>query len=185
VTAFGDPIAMSVLGWQQGNWYWNIQTLLNVPIGEWQTDSISNIGFHRWALDITPAATWLDPKTGLEVSAAAGFTFNGENPDTNYKTGTEFHVEWAVMEHVSKTLAFGLAGYHYQQITGDSGSGARLGDFKGRVSGLGPDFAYTFVCGKTPVSTELKYFHEFDVENRTTGNSGMLTVSLPLSVGAH
>lgn len=43
--------------------------------------------------------TWLDPKTGLELSAAAGFTFNGENRDTDYKTGAEFHVEWAVMEH--------------------------------------------------------------------------------------
>jgi hypothetical protein len=184
-TAFGDPIAMAILGWQQGKWYWNVQALLNVPIGEWETDSISNIGFHRWALDITPAITWLDPKTGLEISAAAGLTFNGENPDTDYKTGTELHLEWAVMQHASKTLAFGLAGYHYQQITGDSGAGARLGDFEGRVTALGPDIAYTLICGKTPISTELKYFHEFDVENRTTGNSGMLTVSIPLSVASH
>jgi hypothetical protein len=184
-TAFGDPIAMAVLGWQHSNWYWNLQALLNVPVGEWQTDSISNIGFHRWALDITPAATWLDPKTGLEVSAAAGFTFNGENPDTDYRTGTEFHVEWALMAHPSKTLAFGIAGYHYQQITGDSGAGARLGGFEGRVTALGPDLAYTFVCGKIPVSTELKFFHELDVENRTRGNSGLLTVSMPLSLGAH
>ena len=62
--------------------------------------------------------------------------------------------------------------------------GARLGSFEGRVTGLGPDVTYTFVCGKIPVSTEVKYFHEFDVENRLTGDSGFLTVSLPLSAGA-
>ena len=50
----------------------------------------------------------------------AGFTFNGENPATDYKTGTEFHVDWALMQHVLKTFAFGIAGYRYQQITGDS-----------------------------------------------------------------
>lgn len=182
-TAFGDPLATALLGWQQGNWHWNIGALLNVPIGEWDTQSISNIGFHRWALDITPAVTWLDPKMGLELSTAGGFTFNGENPDTDYRTGTELHVEAALMQHVSKTFAFGVAGYHYQQITGDSGAGARLGAFEGRVTGLGPDVTYTFVCGKIPVSTEVKYFREFDVENRLTGDAGFLTVSLPLSAG--
>ena len=182
-TAFGDPIVTSMLGWQQGNWYWNVGAILNVPIGEWDTESISNIAFHRWALDITPAVTWLNPKTGVELSAAARFTFNGENPATDYRTGTEFHVEAALMQHVSKTFAFGISGYHYQQITGDSGAGARVGSFEGRVTALGPDVTYTFMCGKIPVSTELKYFREFDVENRLTGEAGMLTVSLPLSAG--
>jgi len=41
------------------------------------------------------------------------------------------------------------------------------------------------MCGKIPVTTELKYFHEFDVENRAQGDAGMLTVSLPLSEPAH
>jgi hypothetical protein len=127
--------------------------------------------------------TWLDPNLGLEVSTAAGFTFNGENPDTDYQTGTEFHVEWALMQHLSKTFAVGLSGYHYQQVTGDSGAGARLGGFERRVTGLGPDVTYTFLCGKIPVSTEVKYFHEFDVENRVQGDAGFVTVSLPLSVG--
>jgi hypothetical protein len=69
----------------------------------------------------------LDPKTGFEVSAAPGFTFNWENPDTDYRTGTEFHVEFAVLEHFSQKFAVGVAGFHYQQITADSGAGARLG----------------------------------------------------------
>jgi hypothetical protein len=34
--------------------------------------------------DTNGAVTWLDPKTGLDLSAAAGFAFNGENSATNY-----------------------------------------------------------------------------------------------------
>jgi hypothetical protein len=181
--AFGDPLPTAVIGWHHGNWHWNIQGLLNVPIGEWQHGSITNIGFNRWALDVTPAVTWLDAKSGWEISSAVGFTYNWENPDTDYKTGTEFHVEAAVMQHVSKQLSIGVMGYHYQQVTGDSGAGAALGSFEGRVSGVGPDVVYTLMCDKIPVTTELKYFHEFDVENRAQGDAGMFTVSLPLSMG--
>ena len=57
--------------------------------------------------DTTGAVTWLDAKMGLELSSAVGFTFNGENPDTDYTTGTEFHVEWALVQHFSKTFSLG------------------------------------------------------------------------------
>ena len=184
-TEFGDPILNALIGWHQGNWHWNIGTLVNVPIGPWSNDSISNIAFNHWAVDTTAAVTWLDPKIGFEVSSAAGFTFNWENPDTDYKTGTEFHVEWALLQHFSKTFAVGVVGYHYQQVTGDSGAGARLGDFEGRVTALGPAVTYSFLLGKIPVSTQWSWLHEFDVENRLEGDVGLLTVSMPLSVAGH
>ena len=62
-----------------------------------------------------------------------------------------------------------MNGYAYKQITGDSGSGAVLGDFEGQVFALGPALDYTFQIGQTPVVTNLRYFYEFDVENRTAG----------------
>jgi hypothetical protein len=182
-TNFGDPVLNALIGWHDGNWHSSFGVLLNVPIGPWETESITNLSFHRWALDTSGSVTYFDPKTGHEVSVTAGFTFNGENPDTDYKTGTEFHVEAALMHHASKTFAFGIAGYHYEQITGDSGAGARLGGFEGRVTGIGPDITYIFMCGKTPISTELKYFREFNVENRLEGNAGYLNVTVPLSLG--
>ena len=125
------------------------------------------------------------PKIGLELSSAVGFTVNGENPDTDYTTGTEFHVEWALVQHFSKTFALGFAGYHYDQITGDCGPGATLGPFEGRVTGIGPVMSYSFNLAKLPVSTQWSYFHELDVENRAQGDVGLLTVSLPLSVPRH
>jgi hypothetical protein len=177
----GDPALNALIGWHEGNWHWNVNALLNVPIGPWSNSSITNLSIHRWAFDATGAVTWLDPK-GLELSSAVGFTFNGENPDTDYRTGTEFHVEWALVEHFSKTFALGVSGYHYDQITGDSGAGATLGGFEGRVTAVGPVMTYAFNLGKIPVSTQWSYFHEFDVVNRAEGDIGMLVVTLPLSV---
>jgi hypothetical protein len=184
-TEFGDPVLNALIGWHQGNWHWNVGILVNVPIGPWSNSSISNLSFNHWGLDTTAAVTYLDPKTGFEISVAPGFTFNWENPDTNYQTGTEFHVEFAALKHFSQKFAAGIAGFHYQQITGDSGTGATLGDFKGRVTSLGPVVTYSFNLGKIPISTQLLWLHDFDVENRLEGDLGVLTVSMPLSIAGH
>jgi hypothetical protein len=151
-THIGDSVLGASLGWHEGNWHWSLGTLVNVPIGYWKRGDVTNMGFNRWAVDVTGALTYLDLKTGIELSGAAGFTFNGENDDTNYKTGTEFHLEGAAMQHFSKSFALGIQGYFYQQVTGDSGSGARLGDFEGRVIALGPAIDFSFALGKVPVS---------------------------------
>jgi hypothetical protein len=182
---FGDPIPNAVIGWHQGNWYWNLGALVNVPIGEWSKENIANIGFGRWALDTSAAVTWLDPSTGFEVSSSAGFTFNGENPDTDYKTGTEFHAEFALMEHFSKRFSIGVAGYYYDQVTGDSGAGAVLGPFEGRVTAIGPSATYAFQLGKLPLATSLRWYREFNTENRLDGDAVMLTASMPISVAGH
>jgi hypothetical protein len=181
-TRFGDPVPGFNLGWHEGNWHWTVGSLVNVPIGYWERGNLANIGFGRWAVDVNGAFTWLDPKIGLEVSSAAGFTFNGENPETDYKTGTEFHYEFAVVQNFSQKFGIGVNGYFYDQVSGDSGAGARLGPFEGRVAAVGPVANLNFTIGKLPVSTSLKYFHEFDVRNRLEGDSGFITVTMPLSV---
>jgi len=182
--AMGDPLLTALIGWSSGNFNWKISSLVNVPIGSYAKRDLVAMGFNRWAADLTGAMTWLDPSSGLEVSIAPGVTFNGENAATNYKTGTELHVEGALMQHVSKTFAFGLAGYHYKQITGDSGAGAALGSFKGEVSAIGPNATYTFHVGKTPVLTSVRWMHEFNAKNRMAGDAAFLTVTIPLGGGA-
>ncbi len=179
--SFGDPVGLAQLGWHRGNWHWRVAGLLNIPIGAYDQNSIANMGFNRWAFDAHAAVTWLDPTRGLEASTTAGFTFNGNNSDTDYRTGTEFHVEFALMQSLSKTFALGLAGYHYQQVTGDSGSGATLGDFKGRVTALGPNVNYSFQLHKIPVSTSLRWYHEFNTKNRLEGDSIYLLATIPLA----
>lgn len=178
--AMGDPLITAFIGWSAGPFHWKLTGLLNIPVGSYAKRDIVNIGFNRWATDLTAAVTWQDPSSGWEVSIAPGVTFNGENTDTNYKTGAEFHVEGAVMRHFSKSFSVGLAGYHYKQITGDSGAGAVLGPFKGEVSAIGPSLTYNFQIGKTPVLTSARWLHEFNATNRLAGNAGFVTLTIPL-----
>ena len=182
VFTVGDPVVSGFLGWHSGNFHWQTGVAVNVPVGDYQAGEIANISFNRWGTDVFATGTWLDPTLGLDVSGAAGVTFNGENSATDYKTGTEFHLEGAVTKFLSKDLTIGLVGYYYKQLTGDSGSGARLGDFKGEVAAVGGTLGYNFQLGVLPVSARLKYFHEFAAENRLEGDAGFFTVSMPLWV---
>jgi len=178
-TNFGDPLVTAFLGWDTGNWHTKVTGLLNIPIGAYDPHNLVNMGFNRWAFDASGAVTWLDPRVGLEVSVAAGFTFNGENPDTDYRTGTEFHVEYAVMQHLSEAFSVGFAGYYYEQITGDSGSGAVLGPFEGQVAAIGPNLAYNFTVGGHHVATTVRWLHEFDARNRPEGDAVFATLAVP------
>ena len=155
---------------------------MNVPIGDYNNGALDNLAFNRWSVDINAAATWLDPTIGFELSAAAGITFNEKNSATNYKTGEEFHLEFAALQHFSKSFSAGLVGYHYQQISGDSGSGAVLGAFKGRVTALGPQIALTFPVNGIPVNVSGRFFAEFGAKNRLEGTAGCAIDSFHLFV---
>lgn len=180
--SFGDPQVGALIGWNSGNFHWNTGILVNIPIGDYESGALDNLAFNRWAVDLNASATWLDPAIGFELSATAGVTFNSENNDTNYKTGEEFHIEWAVLQHFSKQFSAGLVGYHYQQISGDSGSGATLGAFKGRVTALGAHVGLNVPVFGLPVSLGGRFFVEIDAKNRLKGTAGYLTASFPLSV---
>jgi len=153
--AVGDPAFGAIVGWQVEEMKYLLSASVNVPVGDYDAGRLANISLNRWAWDLTGAATWLDPGSGIELSGAAGITFNGENDDTEYETGTEFHLEAAAAYHFSPIFSVGVNGYHYQQLTGDSGAGATLGDFKGRVTALGPTISAIFMLGQVPIVTSL------------------------------
>lgn len=183
-TTFGDPIFQAMLGWNEGDFHWTLGALVNVPVGDYDADRLANVAFHHWGVNAYGSLTWLNPATGIDVSVIPSFTFNAENPATDYKTGTEFQVEWAVSKSFTKEFSLGFIGYHYQQITGDSGEGAVLGAFKGRTTGLGGTIGYNFALGHIPVSTRVKIFQELDTKNRLKGTAGFITISMPLGVAA-
>jgi hypothetical protein len=176
----GDPVVQAIIGWNEGNWHWNIATAVNVPIGEWQQGRLVNLGFNRWAVDVTGSATYLDQMRGHELSGAIGFTFNGDNLDRDYKTGTEMHIEWSASQLTPSGFSFGVAGYHYQQISGDSGSDAQLGAFKGRVTAIGPQFGLTVPMADRVLTAKFRGYYEFNVENRLEGASAIGTLAVPL-----
>jgi len=99
--------------------------------------------------------------------------FNTENPDTDYETGTEFHVDFVANQFISETFALGLRGYYYSQLTGDSGAGATLGDFESESFALGPGLVWT--VGRFTLLG--KWLHDFSAENRFESDYVTLTVA--------
>jgi hypothetical protein len=122
--------------------------------------------------------TYLNPHTGHELSAVAGFTYSGMNDALQYRNGIDFHFDWAVSQFVSKSVHVGIAGYVYQQVTGDSGAGATLGDFMGHSIGIGPQIGIFFPAfeGYTGY-LNIRGYWDLVTENRPTTQFAMVTLS--------
>ena len=176
----GDPLIGASLGWHDGNMHWQFAGTLNIPIGSWEEGRLVNLGFNRWAFDVTGAGTWLDPQAGYQISVATGFTFNGENLDTGYQSGTEFHLDTTASLLFAHGTSLGVAGYLYDQVTGDSGEAAKLGSFKGHAVAAGPMVTFALPLGNLAMSGNLRWYHEFEVENRLKGDAFYFTATLPL-----
>jgi hypothetical protein len=187
VTAFGDPVLGGSVGWKDRNGdefrAWSVYGSVFFPVGDYEVGRLANLGKNRWAYDVGGAFTMANFKGGREFSAVLGFTFNGENSDTNYNSGNEVHLEMAAKQHLPNHFALGLVGYWNQQLTADSGGPALLGDFKGRVFGVGPSLSYTFTGSKEhPVTLDLRWYHEFGAQNRVEGDAVYFTLSVPLGI---
>lgn len=187
VTALGDPAIGGAIGWKHrdGDKFraWSVYSSVFIPVGDYEVGRLANTGKNRWAADVGGAFTMANFKGGREFSAVLGFTFNGENDETNYDSGNEMHLELAGKQYLPNHFSFGLVGYWNEQLTADSGGPALLGDFKGRVFGIGPELSYQFSGSKEhPVTLDLRWYHEFDAEKRVEGDAVFLTLSVPLSI---
>ncbi len=180
---FGDPVLLGLLGWKFGKTSLQVGNLINVPVGDYRSGQLANLAFHRWADDLSVAATWHDDKSGWDLSGKIGVTYNGTNHDTDYTTGTETHYEAAIEKAITPKIALGFQTYYFDQISGDSGSGAKLGPFEGQVLGVGGEAAYNFqIAGKIPATLRLHGASEFDARNRINGHAIWLDFSMPLHV---
>ena len=88
------------------------------------------------------------------------------------------HLDWGVSQFLTKQIQIGLAGYLYQEIGCDSGSGDRVGCFQSRVVGVGPQFGYLFPVGDMQGYLNLKAYSEFANQNRPAGWNLWLTFAL-------
>ena len=172
---FGDVWSKVQLGWQHGDFAHTIYVQAVAPTGRWDPGFSPIIGLHRPGIDTGWVFTWTDKTKKLQLNGATGFTFNFENTATDYRSGNEFHFEWAIGLEFAPGLLIGVVGYDYRQLTGDSGSGARLGPFKGRVDAIGPGLTYTTLLGQTPFILNVRHYHEFNAHNRWEGNSTVLS----------
>jgi hypothetical protein len=173
VTGVGDLYPIATLKWNQGVNNFMIYGTGDIPVGTYSSTSLANLGIGHGAADAGAGYTYLNPATGHEFSITGGFTYNLENTHTNYQNGVDFHVDWGASQFLSKQLFIGAVGYLYDQVSGDSGSGDRVGTFESRVVGIGPQIGYLFPI-VTPVGPmqgylNLKGYGEFDAHDRASG----------------
>ena len=187
VTGGGDLFPQGTLKWNDGNSNYLVYAMAGIPTGAYRSDRLANIGLNHWSIDAGGGYTYLDQKSGREFSAVIGATYNFENPDTNYQSGIDGHLDWGASQFLSDEVHVGLVGYFYQQLTGDTGSGAKLGAFKSRVSAIGPQIGSTIplpsAFGGAKGYLNLKGYWEFDAQNRPDGWNVWLTLSVPLGGG--
>ncbi|MBC6982145.1 transporter [Caulobacter sp. 17J80-11] len=181
VWGFGDLYPLASVTWNKGVNNWMAYLTGDLPVGAYDPDRLANIGLGHAAVDGGGAYTYLDPKSGREFSATAGLTYNFENPQTDYKSGVDFHLDWAASQFLNQQVYVGLAGYWYQQLTDDSGSGDRVGAFKSSVAAVGPEVGYLFSVNGRQAALNARAYWEFAAEHRLEGWAGFLTLSVPLS----
>lgn len=174
----GDLYPTASLRWNQGVHSYMVYASGDIPVGDYDPDRLANFGIGHAALDGGAGYTYFNPKTGREFSALAGLTYNFENPDTDYRNGVDGHIDWGASQFLSEQLQIGIAGYIYQQLTGDSGVGAKLGDFKSRVLGIGPQISYLFPVGALQGFFNARGYYEFDAEHRPSGWNVLVTFAV-------
>jgi hypothetical protein len=164
-------------------WNWgvnNVMTYLagDIPVGLYNSQQLANLGIGHGAVDAGGGYTYFNPQTGHEFSVVIGATYNLINPATQYKNGIDGHLDWGASQFLSASLQIGAVGYVYDQLTGDSGSGAKLGPFESRVIGIGPQIGYLFPVAGMQGYVNLKAYGEFDARNRSSGWNAWLTLSI-------
>ena len=178
LTSYGDLAPFAELLWNYGANNYMAYITGNIPVGDYDPTRIPNIGLGHGAIDVGGAYTYFNPATGNEISGVAGFTYNLKNPDTQYRSGIDFHFDWGASHFLTKQLFVGIAGYAYQQITDDSGQNPILGGFRSRIFGVGPQIGYSFPVGGMQGFLGLRGYGEFGAANRPSGWNTWLTFAI-------
>jgi hypothetical protein len=174
----GDVVTRLQLGWQHRDFSHLLWVQAVAPTGRYDTGLNPIIGLNRPGIDSGWAFTWAHKASKLQFNGAVGFNFNFENDRTDYRSGNEVHVEWAVGYEVAKGLVVGVVGYDWRQVSGDSGAGALLGPFEGRVDAIGPGLSYTTLIDKMPLIVNVRHYEEYQSERRISGSLSIATVTL-------
>lgn len=180
LTAVGDALSLNTLKWNDGTNNYLTYLGVAIPVGDYEEGRLANTSVNHWAIDGGAGYTYLDMKSRNEFSATLGFTYNFENDDTDYQNGVDAHLDVAASHFVTPQTHIGIVGYAFHQITDDDGDGARLGGFRSRVAGIGPQIGHFFAASDRKYYVNLKGYYEFDGHNRPEGWNAWLSLLIPL-----
>ncbi|WP_409279950.1 transporter [Pseudomonas sp. KCJK8751] len=143
------------------------------PTGRYDRNDLANLGRNYWTAQAVVAMTYADPD-GFNADAKIMYGANSKNTDTDYKSGQEFIVDYAVGWAVAAGWVAGVGGYYYQQTTDDYQHGDRVNDNKGKSFAIGPAIKYSSPHGW---SLAAKWQREDYVKNRPEGDAFWLKLA--------
>jgi hypothetical protein len=176
--SFGDPAPQVSLKWNEGVNNFMLYSRGGIPVGDYNPDRIVNLGKGHGALDTGFGYTYFNEATGFEFSAVSALTYNFRNPQTDYQNGIDWHTDLEASQFLYKRFFVGAVGYYFNQLTGDTGSGATLGPYLTRIAAVGPEAGVLFPIGEMQGSLSLRGYWEFAAQNRSSGWNTWLAFSI-------
>lgn len=180
-----------IIGWQKDNFHVVLVQGVIAPTGAYDAASDVNAGRNTWQYQPQLSLGYVDPQ-GIEATASITYITSGTNKDpmvffanttgSDYRTGDEIGMDFALGYNFTPSFELGLTGYYYQQLSADKMSDPAgdailqqaFGGFKGRVAALGVGARYLTEYGEFYAQVHK----EFAVENRTAGTSAWLRWSI-------
>lgn len=167
------------LGWKVNEAFSHKVSITQVaPTGRYAAGFNPDIGLNRPGTDLSWGASFTEPGSKIELSGTAGFTIEGYNPITRYRSGNAIHFEEGLSKYFDSGVRVGAISYQYVQVSGDSGSGATLGSFRARALAIGPSLGYTTLIAERVVSFTIQGTHDVASRNRLRQTSGLFMTTV-------
>ena len=148
---------------------------VHAPTGSYDQTNLVNLGRNHWTAGPVAAISYTQA-SGINADIKLHYEFNGSNKDTDYRSGQEFHFDYALGWGLGNNWTVGAGGYVYQQTTDDKQAGTTVADAKGRAMAIGPAIKYQSPTG---FFITAKYQQDFGVRNRPEGNALKIKMILP------
>jgi hypothetical protein len=176
-SGISDLYPIASLKWQRGEHNVMVYGMGSVPTGAYDPNRLAGVGLGHWAVDWGMGYTWL-AASGFELSVTAGLTYNFVNQQTGYQSGMDGHIDLGTSYSFGESLYVGAVAYLYNQVSPDTGGSARLGDFRSKVAGVGPQIGWSFAAGGAAMDVNIRGYKEFAAQNRPEGWNAWLTFSI-------
>ena len=145
---------------------WQIIPSLEVimPTAQYDKNDIVSLGFNRFIFEPYVMLNYMSD-SGFIVGTKTMLDYSTENHDTDYKSGQELHMDYAIGQRIG-ACTFGIAGYFYKQITDDKIGSHTVKDSKAQAIGIGPSLVYS----SNNIDFTFQYTKDYAVKNKGEGD---------------
>ncbi len=175
-TGLGDIVVGSFLTYHLSDKLHYVLALdLITPTGAYSKTDLVNLGRNYWTLEPAMAVSYVQA-AGVNADIKLHYDFNSRNKDTQYRSGQEFHFDYALGWGFGNGWTAGVGGYVYKQITDDDVAGVTVPNAKGSAMAFGPSIKYQSPSG---FFITAKFQQDFAVRNRPEGTALKIKMILP------